>query len=54
MKTLTSPTGEVRRVPNDAAKALVKIGWRWTAKSVWKAGKAKAKPNLAFKQLRRV
>ena len=46
MKTLTSPTGEVRRVPNDAAKALVKVGWRYTAKAVWKASKAKAKPQL--------
>lgn len=36
MKCLQSPSGEISRVSNAKAEALVKEGWQYVSKSVYK------------------
>jgi hypothetical protein len=36
MKTLQSKSGEIRRVKNQEAETLAKLGWKYVPKSEWK------------------
>lgn len=44
MKCLQSPSGEISRVSNAKAEALVKEGWRYVAKKEWKWHRVKGVP----------
>ena len=39
MKTIQSKSGEIRRVKDKESEILVKLGWKYISKSIWKSNR---------------